>query len=123
MRYIILVILNTPIILLALFNILTQYKMNKVSKRRFQHQLILWLIILVVLVCSFPFYNYVSGKPLLSSTELSLFDIAEITVIITMIYVMNSQRQKIERTETILRDLHQELSIKLSKDTNGQSKN
>lgn len=100
--------------MLALFNILTQYKMNKVSKKRFQHQLILWLLILVVLICSFPFYNYLVGKPLLDSAELSLFDIVQTTAIIMLFYGANSQRQKIDTAEKTIRDLHQEVSIKLS---------
>jgi len=114
MRYIILVILNIPVIILALFNILTQYKMKKVTKKRFQHQVILWLVILVVLICSFPFYNYLAGKALLDSAELSLFDTVQTTAIIMLFYVANSQRQKIDRAEKTIRDLHQEVSIRLS---------
>ena len=114
MRYLILVLLNMPIILLALFNIVTQYKLKKVSKQRFQHQVFLWSIILVVLVFSFPLYNHVVGNPPLDSAELSLFDIAQTTAIVALFYVINSQRRRIERTEKTLRDLHQEISIKLS---------
>lgn len=88
--------------------------MNKVTKKHFQHQLILWLLILVVLICSFPFYNYLAGKPLLDSAELSLFDIVQTTAIIVLFYGANSQRQKIENAEKTIRDLHQEVSIKLS---------
>lgn len=120
MRYIILVLLNAPIILLALFNIITQYKLNKVSRQRFRHQILLWSLILIVLVLSFPLYNYLIGKPVLDSAELSLFDIIQTTAIIVLMYVINSQRQKFERVEKTLKDLHQELSIKLS-DKNGES--
>jgi len=88
--------------------------MKRVGKKHFQHQVILWLIILVVLICSFPFYNYLTGKPLLDSIELSLFDIVQTTSIIILIYWANSQRQKIDHAEKIIRDLHQEISIKLS---------
>jgi len=114
MRFIILVILNTPVILLALFDIVTQYKMRKVSKTRFRHQLILWIGTLVVLIGSFPLYNLITGKPLLNSAELSVFDIVQTTVIIILVYVINRQRQKIEHTDRITRELHQEVSIKLS---------
>jgi len=114
MRYAILIILNLPVILLALFNILTQYKMGKVSKNRFRQQIILWLFILVILVCSFPFYNYLAGRPLLDSAELSSFDIVQTTAIIVLFYGFNSQRRKVERAEKTIRDLHQEVSIKLS---------
>jgi len=114
MRYIILVILNVPVILLALFNIVTQYKLKKVTRRRFGLQIFLWLVILVILICSFPLYNYMTGKALLDSSELSLFDIVQTTAIIYLFYIVNDHRRKIERTERTLRDLHQEMSIRFS---------
>ena len=120
MRYLVLVLLNLPIVLLALVNLVTQYKLRRVSKARFRHQMILWMIILAILVSSFPIYNYITGKPLLDSSELSLFDIVQTTALILLFYITNDQRQKIERNEKTIRDLHQEISIKLSQN-NGKS--
>lgn len=114
MRYIILVLLNLPVIFIALINIITQYKMKKMSQARFRHQIVLWLIILIVLVCSFPIYNLTRGYEIFDSSELSLFDIVQTTGIVYLVYILNNQRRKIEQNEKILRDLHQELSIKLS---------
>ncbi len=116
MRYLILVILNTPVILLALVHIVMQYKLKKVSVNRFRHQILLWLAILTVLISSFPAYNYLTGKQIFDSGELSLFDIFQTTAIIFLFYVINNQRQKIEQNEKNLRDLHQEISIRLSRD-------
>ncbi len=115
MRYILLVCLNLPIILVALLNIVTQYKMKKISPERFKYQLLLWLVILIVLTSSFPIYNYVRGDAILDSSKLSLFDIAQTTVIVYLIYIINNQRRKIEQVEKFTRDLHQEVSIRLSK--------
>lgn len=115
MRYLILVLLNVPIILAALINIITQYKLRKVSTARFRHQLIIWLVIMIVLVSSFPMYNISLGHPPLDSSELSLFDILQTTTIILLFYIANTQRQRIDQNERRLRDLHQELSIRLSK--------
>lgn len=116
MRYIILVILNMPIILLALLNIVTQYKMKHATIRRFRRQVVLWLLVLIVIIGSFPFYNYLSGNPLLSSKDLSVFDIVEVTLVIDLFYIINVLRQRLDHTEKYLRDLQQELSIKLSED-------
>lgn len=116
MRYIVLVLLNLPIILIALVNIVTQFKMEKISAARFRHQIILWMTILVLLIGSFPAYNYLNGNTLLDSSELSIFDIIQTTAIIYLIYIINNQRRKIEQNERLVRDLHQEISIKLSKD-------
>ena len=115
MRYLILVLLNVPIILTALINIITQYKLRKVSTARFRHQLIIWLVIMIVLVGSFPMYNISLGHRPLDSSELSLFDILQTTAIILLFYIANTQRQRIDQNERRLRDLHQELSIRLSK--------
>lgn len=114
MRYLALILLNLPIILLALINFVTRYKLSKVEKAKFRRQIIMWIVILIVLVGSFPIYNISTGKALFDSSELSLFDIVQTTVIILLFYIVNNQRQKIERNEKNFRDLHQELSIKLS---------
>ena len=114
MRYLTLVLLNVPIILAALINIITQYKLRKVSVTRFRHQLIIWMVIMVVLIGSFPLYNISIGHPPLDSSELSLFDILQTTAIILLFYIANNQRQRIDQNEHRLRDLHQELSIRLS---------
>lgn len=120
MRYVILVLLNAPIILLALVNIITQYKMKRISSNRFRHQIILWLVIMMVLVASFPTYNHINGRSILDASELSAFDIAQTTAIIYLIYIINNFRRKIEQSERTIRDLHQEVSIILS-NKNGKS--
>lgn len=115
MRYIILVLLNTPIILAVLINIITQYKLKKISKNRLKHQLLIWLFALIIIIGSFPVYNLTMSKDLFDSSELSLFDIVEITTIVFLLSIANSQRQRIDQNEQRLRELHQALSIKLSK--------
>ncbi|MEO5949045.1 MAG: hypothetical protein ABIP74_01455 [Candidatus Saccharimonas sp.] len=93
--------------------------MKRITKERFRLQALLWITILLVLVMSFPVYNLLSGRSPLDSHELSLFDMTQITVLISLIYIVSHQRQRIEANERRLRDLHQELSIILSthKDT------
>lgn len=114
MRYITLVLLNLPVVILAFVSLLTKYKTSRIDKQRFKSQILLWIGIFIVVVGSFPIYNLLSGNPPLQSDELSLFDIVQTTVIVLLIYIINSQRQRIDRFDTRLRDLHQELSIQLS---------
>lgn len=115
MRYIILVLINLPIIGLAILNFLTKYKLGKISRPRVLKQLLASTALLFILVSSFPVYNMLNGKPPLDSNDLSFFDIIQTTAIIILFYAFNDQRQKNDHTERRLRDLHQELSIKLSK--------
>ncbi len=116
MRYLILILLNLPIILLAFVNLFTKYKIGQVPPRRFRSQLVLWSLMLIVLLASFPIYNLLAGNSVFSSNELSAFDIAQTTVIIGLIYMVFSQRQKGERIDRRLHDLHQELSIRQSEE-------
>jgi len=115
MRYIILIVLNLPIIILAFINIFTQYKLGHVNRNHFRHQIMTWLIITIVLIGSFPTYNLIIGNSLFESEDLSAFDIIQTTAIVYLVYIINHQRQKIESTNKSFRDLHQELSIKLLK--------
>lgn len=114
MRYLILVIINLPIVFLAFLNIITQYKMKRIDKERFIRQTLLWLIISLVLILAFPIYNLANGRAIFSSVELSFFDIAEITSIVFLFYTVNNQIRKLNNIERRLRDLHQEMSIILS---------
>jgi hypothetical protein len=122
MRYIILVLLNVPIILLALVNFVTRYKLKRIEKTRFHRQIILWTVLLVALISSFPVYNLLNNKELLDSSELSFFDIFQTTAVIFLLYIVNRQRQKNEQLDKNLRDFHQELSIKLSGHKDAQTK-
>ena len=116
MRYLILLLLNLPLVLLALVNIITQYKISKSSKRKFKRQIITWLIILIIILASFPLYNYLIGRSLLNSNELSFFDIAEITTIIYLFYSLNNQRRKVEQADRTINNLHREISIIISEE-------
>lgn len=123
MRYLILVIINLPIVFLAFLNIITQYKMKRIDKERFIRQTLLWLIISLVLILAFPIYNLANGRAIFSSVELSFFDIAEITSIVFLFYTVNNQIRKLNNTERRLRDLHQEMSIILSESELKNGKN
>lgn len=114
MRYFALVLLNVPIILLALVNIITQYKLHKITVTRLRHQVVMWLVVMAVLLSCFPLYNISIGHSPFDSSELSLFDIVQTTAIVLLFYIVNTQRQRIDQNERRVRDLHQELSIKLS---------
>lgn len=116
MRYLILLLLNVPIISIALLNLITRYKLRKITRRRFKIQMSLWMVLLTLLVLSFPLYNYLVGNSVLDSYELSLFDILQTTAIIFLLYFVNNMRQRTEWNEKRIRDLHQEISIRLSAD-------
>jgi hypothetical protein len=113
-RYLLLFLLNLPFILAAILSQVTQYKMGRSSKQRLGVQLSLWLLILTGLATAEPLYNWLFSSGFTKTESLSLFDVVQITAIVTIFYIANRSRQKVEVLEHRLKDLHQELSIRLS---------
>jgi len=116
-RYLLLFLLNLPFILAAILSQITQYKLGKSTKRHLAIQILIWLIILIGLAFAYNLYSWLFTKGLTQTESLSLFDVVQITAIVFLFYMVNRARLKIETTEQTLRDLHQELSIILSRNT------
>lgn len=114
-RYLLLFLLNLPFILAALLSATTQYKLRRTSKQRFVAQLILWSVVLISLISAKPIYDWLFTNNLTQTEPLSLFDVVQITAIVIVYYIANRTRAKVETLERRVQDLHQELSIRLSK--------
>lgn len=113
-RYVFLLLLNLPFVILAITGIITRYKMKRITKRRASIQLLMWLILLLGLSLAEPTYHWLFAHNLTVTDSLSLFDIVQITAIVFLIYTINGFSARLEQSEKRLNDLHQELSIRLS---------
>jgi len=115
-RYLLLFILNLPLIIAAMLSALVEYKMGKLSRKSFVRQIVIWGIICAGLALAQPIYKFLYSNGLTQTEPLSLFDVIQITGIITVLFMANRSRIKLEGLERRLQDLHQELSIRLSND-------
>lgn len=113
-RYLLLLILTIPFILLSIISAITQYKLGRSTKKRLVIQIIIWLLILVGLASAESIYSWLFQSKLTQTEPLSLFDVIQITAIVIVFYIANRSRAKIDMLEKRLQDLHQELSIRLS---------
>jgi len=114
-RYTLLLLLNLPFIMAGILGAITQRKLGKSSNNRLIAQLLLWVAILCGLIMAEPLYDWLYGHQLTQTEPLSLFDVIQITAIIITFYIATRTRIKLEAVERRLNDLHQELSIRLSK--------
>lgn len=114
-RYLILVILNTPLIITALVNAVVSYNLKHLSLHRLVFKISFWLLVFVGLVSAEPIYSYLYRGGLTRTEPLSLFDVMQITGIIVVFYLVNRLYVKVDVLEKRVQDLHQELSIKLSR--------
>ncbi|HVW99140.1 MAG TPA: hypothetical protein VHA52_01655 [Candidatus Babeliaceae bacterium] len=115
-RYLLLFILNVPFVVMAIVSEITHYKLGHVNKKRTLGHLFFWIIVLVGLATAKFIYEWLFNNSLTQSEPLSLFDVIQTTGIVIVFYVANRTRSKLEELEIKFRDLHQELSIRLSED-------
>jgi hypothetical protein len=113
-RYLLLLLLNLPFVLLAILSAITQYKLKRSSKKRLFVQISIWLIVLAGLLLAESVYNWLFTNRLTMTEPLSLFDVIQITAIVIVFYIANRSHTKVEVLERRVQDLHQELSIRLS---------
>jgi len=114
-RYLILVILNTPLILIAILNAIVSYKLNHINFRRMIFKIVFWLTVATCLFFTETIYSFLYANGLTQTEPLSLFDVIQITGVILIFFLVNKLYVKVDVLEKRVQDLHQELSIILSK--------
>jgi len=113
-RYLLLLTLTLPFILMSVLSAITKYKLGHSTKNRLVTQLILWSLVFIGLASAESIYNWLFQNNLTQTEPLSLFDVIQITAIVIVFYIANRSLSKIEVLEKRVQDLHQELSIRLS---------
>lgn len=113
-RYTLLLLLNLPLILMAIVATVTRYKLGHATGRRTAVQLAIWLVILGGLILAQPLYEWLRANGYTDTDSLSLFDVIQITAIVIILYIVTRMRAKIDALEQRLASLHREISIRLS---------
>jgi hypothetical protein len=113
-RYLLLLLLTLPFIILSILSAITKYKLGRSTKKQLIIQIIIWSLVFIGLASAESIYNWFFQHKLTQTEPLSLFDVIQITAIVIVFYIANRSRIKIEVLEKRVQDLHQELSIRLS---------
>lgn len=103
-----------PFIFIGMINSLVAYKLGRSPKSKLCARLVFWSLLLAGLIFAETIYEYLRVNGLTVTDSLSLFDVVQITGINFLLYMTNRNHAKIENLEYRLKNLHQELSIKLS---------
>lgn len=115
-RYLILVILNTPLILAAILNAVVSYNLKHLSLRRLVFKVGFWLTVFIGLLFAESIYTFLYTEGLTQTEPLSLFDVMQITGVVFVFFLVNRLYVKVDVLERRVQDLHQELSIRISAD-------
>ena len=114
-RYLILILLNAPMVAAGVLSSIVEYKLKRTTFKRFIFRLSLWLGIFAGLVFAQPIYRFLFSHQLTQTEPLSLFDVIQITGIVFLLFLANRAYIKADTLERRFHDLHQELSIRLAK--------
>lgn len=113
-RYLILFMLNTPLIVFAILNAVVSYNLKHLTSRRMIIKVLFWLTVLGCLALAESIYSFLYSNGLTKTEPLSLFDVIQITGVILIFFLVNRLYVKVDILEKRVQDLHQELSIKIS---------
>lgn len=113
-RYLILLMLNTPLVIAGLLNTLLTYKLKQINYRQFVLRMVLWLFVLAGLIFAQFIYNFLFSNHLTETEPLSLFDVIQITGIVFILLMASRTYTRVDILEQRLQQLHQDTSIHLS---------
>lgn len=100
---------------MAIMNALVTYKLKHLSLRRLIFKVGFWVVVFFGLAFAESIYNLLYSNGLTQTEPLSLFDVMQITGVIFVFFLVNRLYVKVDVLERRVQDLHQELSIRLSK--------
>ncbi len=114
-RYLLLIILNIPIVAAGIMSSVVSYKLKRIKRRKLVFRLTFWVAIIAGLIFAEPIYSFLFSHQLTQTEPLSLFDVIQITGIIFALYVANQAYARISYLERKVHEMHREISIRLSK--------
>ena len=114
-KYTLLVLLNTPFVLYGILKALESYKRHIVSQAGLVIRVGFWLTVLAALVFAQLAYDFLANHNLTNSPPLSLADVVLVTGLNFSLFLCMRLYSKVESLERRVSDLHEKLSIKLSR--------
>jgi hypothetical protein len=116
-KYLLVIILNMPFVLLGFIRAVESYKHGRISRSRLVTWTVFWLIVAAGLFLALPGYEYLQAHNLTDSTPLSIFDVIAITGVnfaLTLVFRLYSKNDRLEQR---LNQLNRECSMLLAEDS------
>lgn len=111
-KYLILVLINLPLILVGIISAITDYKASRtISKRKCIILVLFWLSVGIGLILVEPLYNTLVRTNLTDSPPLSLFDVGLLTIVVFSLFFIMKMNQKISVLNQKLSRIHERLAM------------
>lgn len=112
-KYLLLILINAPIVLLGIVRAITRYKTKpaRISKNKAVYEVVFWLSIGVALSFAQPIYNALVRYNLTDSTPMSLFDVAVLTLFVFALLLIVETNEELTSLKKTVSRLHEKLAI------------
>ncbi len=114
-NYVVLVVLNVPLALYGMFNVILDYKINKARFMPVLIRLIFWGLIILGIFFVRPITDFVDGNSLSDSPPISLVVVLLATGVDLCFILITRAYSRIADLEDKFTQLQEKLSVKLSK--------
>lgn len=119
-KYVLLVLINIPLLTVGIISAITSYKTKRISKRRATLELLFWAGVGVGLVFVEPVYNQLIKHNLTNSQPMSLFDIVLLTLILFCMLMIKNSNERISALQRKISRMHENLAIEGAEHPRGQ---
>lgn len=112
-KYLLLVLINAPIVLVGIVRAVTRYKFKpaRISKNKMLFEVVIWLLVGVALSLAQPLYNAAVRYNLTDSTPMSLFDVAVLTLFVFALLLIVETNEELTSLKKTVSRLHEKLAI------------
>ncbi len=93
-RYVLLIIINLPLLLAGIISAISSYKTGRISKKRSITEVLFWVTVSVGIIFIEPVYNTLLRHGLTNSTPMSLFDIVLLTLLLFCLLFIKQANEK-----------------------------
>jgi hypothetical protein len=114
-KYTILIILNAPLAIYGLFNVFLSYKLKRLRPAQAFIRIVFWSLTLATIILVEPISSYLYQKHLTDSPAFSIFDVFLATGIMISLILVARAYARIAEFENRQTQIHEKLSIELSK--------
>lgn len=113
-KFLVLLLVNLPIVVIGVLGAITSYKTSRISKKRSIIEVSVWLLVGLGLFFIQPAYNLLIEYELTDSEPMSLFDILLLTLVLLAALFIKNANEKISLLNRKISQIHEHIVIKES---------
>jgi hypothetical protein len=113
-KYVIFIILTTPLILYLMFNVVLLYKLKKLRPTQAAIRFVLWGLLLIGIWFTRPITDFLYQNELTASPPLSIFEIFLTTGLLICFIMIGRAHSRLRELEDRFTKLHEKASIAFS---------